>query len=215
MPTKKTSPLPEMIVPVYELMVTLSDLPIWRRVLVRGDMNLGVLHAIIQVAMGWTNSHLHQFIIKNKFYTDPLTCDDMFTDSENLDEEEAFLMVVAPKKNISFLYEYDFGDSWEHTITVEKIHKSDTPPKCVAECLEGSGACPPEDCGGIGGYLDLLEIIQDPSHKMYESMMEWLGGGFYPDAFDVAEVNKHLKKIKFPRMTENQLAKVLMQRYGY
>ncbi|HOC69903.1 MAG TPA: plasmid pRiA4b ORF-3 family protein [Candidatus Hydrogenedentes bacterium] len=215
MPTKKWSPPPEMTVPMYELMITLSDLPIWRRVLVRGDMNLGLLHAIIQVAMGWTNSHLHQFIIKNKFYTDLLTCDELDTDSENLDEEEAVLRVVAPKENTRFYYEYDFGDSWDHTITVEKIHKSTTPPKRVAECLDGSGACPPEDCGGIGGYADLLEIIQDPSHKEYEPIMVWLGGGFDPDAFDLATVNKYLRKVKYPRMTEDQLAKVLMERDGY
>jgi len=214
-PAKNSVPFPEMNVPMYELMITLSDLPVWRRILVRGDMNLGLLHAVIQVAMGWTNSHLHQFFIGEKCYTDLLTCDEMDSDSEYIDEEKTFLKRVAPRKNASILYEYDFGDSWVHTIMVEEIHTSSTPPKRAAECLDGSGACPPEDCGGIGGYVDLLEIIHEPGHKEYESMMEWLGGGFDPDAFDLTAVNKYLKKVKFPRMTETQLGKVLMERDGY
>lgn len=201
-------------VPMYELKVALSGSSVWRRILVRGDMNLGLLHAVIQVAMGWTNSHLHQFMIGSKRYTDPHTQDEGF-DEPDLNEEEAVLMEVVPRAKTSFIYEYDFGDSWEHRINVERIHQPGTAPKAVAECIEGACACPPEDCGGIGGYADLLEIIEDPSHEEHESMMEWVGGGFDPDAFDLHRVNKYLRKLKFPRTTENQLAKVLMERDGY
>lgn len=215
--TAKKSPrsLPAGSVPRYQLKVTLPGLPVWRRLLVRGDMSLGLLHAVIQVAMGWTNSHLHQFTIGKNRYSAPETFEDFGFGEPDLNEEKAVLMELAPRAKMKFVYEYDFGDSWEHCIAVEKILEPDTASKGVAECLDGACACPPEDCGGIGGYLDLLDIIKDPRHKEHESMMEWLGGGIDPDEFDIQKVNKYLKKLKFPRMTGEQLAKVLMERDGY
>ena len=202
-------------IPMYEMTVTLPDLPVWRKLLVRGDMNLGLLHAVLQVAMGWTNSHLHQFFIGTEIYTAFMPDLDPDFGESMLDEEEALLMDVVKSANTTFVYLYDFGDSWEHEIKVDKIHKSDTAPLAVAECLDGAYACPPEDCGGIGGYVDLLEIIKDPTHEEHEAMMEWLGGEFDPEAFGIKKVNNYLKKLKFPRVTELQLAKLLMARDGY
>lgn len=102
-----------------------------------------------------------------------------------------------------------------HVITVEKIFAPVISPKYFAECLGGEKACPPEDCGGPWGYKELLEIIQDPSHEEHEGMMEWLGGSFDPNAFDINKTNTYLHKIKWPRATEMQLARVLMARDGY
>ena len=138
-----------------------------------------------------------------------------FDESPDLDERKTTLMEAVPRVKAKFIYEYDFGDSWEHYVTVEKIIEADASHKGFAECLDGAFACPPEDCGGIWGYADLLEIIKDAKHKEYESMMEWLGGKFDPHAFDIKKVNKHLQKLKWPRTTENQLAKVLMGRDGF
>ena len=198
---------------MYQLKVTLPDLRVWRRLRVRGDVNLGLLHAVIQVAMGWTNSHLHQFTIGNKRYSDPRINSDMgFGEPPDLDEGKTALMEVAPREKAKFIYEYDFGDSWVHYVTVEKIHEPDAAHKGFAECLAGGYACPPEDCGGIGGYGNLLEIIKDSNHEEHESTMEWLGGKFDPNAFDIEKVNTYLQKLKWPRTTENQLAKVLMER---
>ena len=208
----RRSPLNENV-PMYQLKIKLPNLPVWRRLLVRGDVNIALLHAIIQVAMGWTNSHLHQFIIGKKSYSDPRTNDDIgFGETPDLDEGKVTLLEVAPRERTKFIYEYDFGDSWEHYITVEKIHEPDAAHKGPVECLDGSHACPPEDCGGIGGYMNLLEIIKNPEDEEYESMMEWLGGKFDPKAFDVNKVNTYLKKLKWPRTTEIQLANVLMAR---
>lgn len=198
--------------PMYEMTVTLSGLPVWRKILVRGDMHLGLLHAVLQVAMGWTNSHLHQFFIGADNYAACYPDLDWDVDESVLDEEEALLVEVVPRARTRFAYEYDFGDSWVHDIKVDKIHKSDTAPLAVAECVDGAYACPPEDCGGIGGYIDLLEIIKDPTHEEHEEMMEWLGGEFDPEAFDIKKVNNYLKKLKFPRITELQLGKILMAR---
>lgn len=203
---------------MYQLKVELPpiDPPIWRRLLVRGDMNLGLLHAVIQVAMGWTNSHLHQFFIGDERYTDPTFDKDITSDEEpDRNESEETLMNVAPRANVRFVYEYDFGDGWEHLVTVEKTLASDASFHGFAKCLDGARACPPEDCGGSWGYAELLEIIQKPKHKEYKSMMEWLGGKFDPEAFDIEKANKHLQKLKWPHTTMNQLTKVLMARDGY
>ena len=204
-------------VPLYQLKVELAYAkpPIWRRVLVRGDMTLALLHAVIQVAMGWTNSHLHQFKVGNVTYADPRLDDDMgFGMPDSGNENKALLMEVAPKAKARFVYEYDFGDSWEHRITVEKILDADTASSGFATCLDGKRACPPEDCGGMGGYENLLEIIRDPAHEDHDAMLEWIGGEFDPEAFDLDQVNTYLAKLKWPRMTEDQLAGVLMKRDG-
>ncbi len=203
--------------PIYQLRIELAgtEPPIWRRLLVRGDMNLGLLHAVIQVAMGWTNSHLHDFTIGNARYTDPQMDDDMGPNAAPArDEGKTTLIEAVPQEKAEFVYEYDYGDSWEHLITVEKTHGTDAMSKGSAKCLDGSRACPPEDCGGVGGYADLLEVIKNPKHEEHESMMEWLGGKFDPEAFDITKTNKYLRKLKWPRTTEEQLADVLMERDG-
>jgi hypothetical protein len=203
--------------PHYQLKVELAGIepPIWRRLLVRGDMNLGLLHAVIQVAMGWTNSHLHEFNIGNVRYSDPRINEEVAADETPYrDEDRTPLVKATPGEKAEFVYEYDFGDSWEHLVTVEKIHAPDAASKVFVECLEGNRACPPEDCGGIGGYADLLEAIKDPQHEEHESMMKWLGGSFDPEAFDIKKTNTRLRKLKWPQTTEEQLAAVLMERDG-
>ncbi len=201
---------------MYQLKLSLSGTPAWRRLLVREDMNIGLLHAVIQVAMGWTNSHLHLFFINNKLYTDPSTSDNMDIDGPpELDEGKSTLKEVAPREKTKFTYEYDFGDSWEHKVTVEKIHAPDGKRKHFAECIDGRGGCPPEDCGGVGGYAELLDIMKEPGHSEYESMKEWLGDRFDPEKLDIDHVNAHLRMLKWPRTSELGLAKVLMARDGF
>jgi hypothetical protein len=112
-------------------------------------------------------------------------------------------------------YEYDFGDSWNHQITVEKILTPDPAAATVALCLDGARACPPEDCGGPWGYDNLLKILRNPKHEEHESMKEWLGHPLDPEAFDAEKVNTCLRKLKWPRTTEGQLRKVLMARDNY
>jgi hypothetical protein len=185
---------------------------IWRRLQVPGDANLGWLHAVLQVAMGWTNSHMHQFIVGERLYSDPgFEIDD---DLSVLDENTTTVTEVAPRVKSSFVYEYDFGDSWEHRIIVEKILDPDPLAVRLAQCLDGARACPPDDCGGVFGYANLLEVIMDPKHEEYEDMMEWLGGKFDPETFDRDRTNRCLRKLKWPRTTVGQLAGVLMQRDG-
>ncbi len=174
---------------IYQIKITLmgSKPPIWRTVLVPCDIKLGALHGVIQMAMGWTESHLHQFIANKKFYGVP---DEDF-ELETEDETKYKLSQLLTKEKDSLIYEYDFGDSWEHKILLEKILPFDT-EIALPVCLKGKRACPPEDCGGIWGYEELLNTISDPKHPDYEEMMEWLGGEFDPEEFDLDEINEDL-----------------------
>ncbi len=214
---KKRLPPSAKPVPIYLLKVSLEGIKplIWRRLQVPGSANLGWLHAVIQVAMGWSNSHLHQFVLGERLYSDPSFELDEFEDDPHVfDENTTAIRDIAPRAKSAFVYEYDFGDSWEHRITVEKILHADPAAGRFAQCLDGGRACPPEDCGSVWGYADLLKIIRNPKHKEYESMMEWLDGEFDPEAFDRDKINKYLRKLKWPRPTVGQLASVLMQRDG-
>lgn len=178
---------------VYQLKVTLKNTrpPIWRRVLVPGNVSLEKLHDILQVVMGWEDYHLHQFIVGDTYYgtRDP---DAGIWGMEARSERAARLSQVAPAEKSKFTYEYDFGDSWYHDILVEKI----TPPEkgvSYPVCIKGKGACPPEDVGGIWGYYAFLEAIKDPSNPEHGDMLEWAGGSFDPEEFDLEGINQALK----------------------
>jgi hypothetical protein len=204
--------------PNYQLKVVLigSEPPIWRRLQVPGNAKLDWLHAALQVALGWTNSHLHQYRAGKDLYAAP--DDDFFVDPSGPEthEETAFtLQQIAPHENDTFIYEYDFGDCWEHQVTVEKILPPAAGLAKTAFCLDGARACPPEDCGGIWGYAELLKALKDRKHPEHKSMKEWLGGTHNAEAFDVEKTNRWLKKLKWPGVTEDQLRKILMGRDGY
>ena len=107
------------------------------------------------------------------------------------------LQQVVSRVKDKLIYEYDFGDSWEHELLVEKILPLEE-GKRYPVCLTGKRACPPEDCGGIWGYASLLEAIRDPEHPEHEEMVDWVGGEFDPEAFDLDEVNRELQNLTSP-----------------
>lgn len=183
-------------VPLYQLKMTLkwSNPAIWRRVVVRADMPLDRLHYVIQMAMGWTNSHLHQFMVGRVRYGKPEPQMGQFGD-DTLDEQRHTVADLAPAAKKKFLYEYDFGDGWVHEVVAEKILPPD-PGFKKPVCLAGENACPPEDCGGMPGYYNLLEILGDRKHPEYRDMKDWIGGKWDPAAFDLDAVNKALKRLK-------------------
>lgn len=204
--------------PIYQLQIVLlgSEPPIWRRMQVPGDARLDWLHAALQVALGWTNSHLHQFKVGADCYSDTRVHFAEFEgDPEILEARKFTLRQIAPRAQDAFGYEYDFGDSWEHEITVEKILPADAAAAKTALCLDGARACPPENCGGLGSYDTLLKILKNRKHPEHKCMKEWLGRAFDAAAFDVAKTNLWLRKLKWPRVTEAQLRKVLMGRDDY
>jgi len=154
---------------VFQLKITLNHikLSIWRRVLVDSEIKLPDLHKIIQTVMGWTNSHLHQFIIGNQYYS--LPNDESFYKVIDYRQVKLDSLSNTPKSN--FIYEYDFGDGWEHSIVIEKIlprEKNTYYPICI----DGKRSCPPEDCGGAFGYENLIKIINNPEHEEYDEMMK-------------------------------------------
>jgi len=199
-----------------QIVLTGSQPPIWRRVQVPGTANLGWFHAVLQVAMGWTNSHLHQFICGEHSYADAQAHLEQYEgDPPVLDESKFTLAELLHDAHEGLVYDYDFGDSWEHIVTLEKILPADASTSGIAVCLAGSRACPPEDCGGIGGYEQLLRALRNRKHPEHKSMKEWLGRPFDPESFNVAIANHWLRKLKWPRVTESQLRRVLMARDGY
>ncbi|MDQ7784265.1 MAG: plasmid pRiA4b ORF-3 family protein [Desulfomonilaceae bacterium] len=174
---------------VFQLKVTLRGIrpPIWRRIQVTGDTTLHQLHRILQTTMGWYGGHLHEFDVFGTPYGDPA----MLEDGVVLDEKKVRLDRLVSEEKERFHYLYDFGDSWEHEILVEKIippEKGTTYPVC----LTGKRACPPEDCGGPWGYEELLEALKDPSHEDHEEMQEWVDEDFDPNRFDAEEINRRL-----------------------
>ena len=181
---------------VYQFKVTLMDShpPIWRRIQIE-DCTLDELHEHIQTAMGWTNSHLHRFDVRGKRYGDPELLDDGFGDLDIEDSTITMLSEIVPKtgKRFRFVYEYDFGDGWQHEVLFEGCPQAVKGSK-FPMCLEGERACPPEDCGGVGGYEYFLEVIADPEHEDHDDMVEWIGGKFDPETFDPAKATKEMKQ---------------------
>lgn len=177
---------------VFQLKVTLrgSKPPIWRRIQVIDGTTLGELHDILQVAMGWEDCHLHQFTIDRVNYGEPSPEDF----EEVIDEARTPLNHVIRGARKKFLYEYDFGDSWHHDIVVEKILPVADDGRYPV-CLAGACACPPEDCGGIWGFYEKLEVIKDPTDPDHEEMVSWMGDSFDPDLFDLDAVNKRLARM--------------------
>jgi hypothetical protein len=177
---------------IYQIRVDLNGTkpPIWRRILVPGDVTLRSLHNILQAAMGWTNSHLHEFPIEGASYGRP----DPDYDDEMRDDRRVRLSQIAPAQGSKLRYVYDFGDGWLHTLAVEKILPPE-PGQQYPVCIAGKRACPPEDVGGIGGYAYFLEAVQDPTHPEHDSYLEWVGGPFDPEAFDLEQVNRRLRRM--------------------
>jgi hypothetical protein len=180
---------------VYQFKITLleSHPPIWRRIQAQ-DCTLDKLHEHIQTAMGWTNSHLHHFRIGEQLYGDPDLMQENFEDMEYQDSTTAKISDLLPKigRRFRFQYEYDFGDSWHHEVLFEGVVRAD-PKVRYPLCLEGERACPPEDCGGVWGYPDFVEAIQNPDHERHEELLEWVGGSFDPEEFDSTEATRAMR----------------------
>lgn len=154
------------------------------------DLSLGQFHTVLQISMGWTDSHLHQFISDGVFYG--MSDDELDFEMEETEDENKYkISQLLRKEKDSIVYEYDFGDGWEHKVTLEKILPYDSKME-LPKCIKGKRACPPEDCGGIWGYYHLLEVISDSENPEHEEMLGWLGGGFDPEALDLEEINAML-----------------------
>jgi hypothetical protein len=157
---------------------------IWRTLRVPADVTLDTLHAALQVAFGWKDYHLHAFQVGDVTFTIPDAEDELFA----VDERGAPLGAIATV-GTTFVYRYDFGDDWEHEITVAGV---ETERGALIACTGGARACPPEDCGGPPGYQDLIAALADRHHPEHAEMKRWAGSRFDPEKLDLGPINKKL-----------------------
>jgi hypothetical protein len=150
------------------------------------------LHGILQGAFGWDSSHLHEFLIGRR-RIGPGEHDGFGEPPE--DECDVIVAQIAPRKQSHFLYFYDFGDSWEHEVRVEGVSPP-TDGQKYPRCTDGARACPPEDCGGIPGYENLIEAVADPQHPDHQELLEWLGVPFDPGLFDLRAANARVQRLR-------------------
>lgn len=180
---------------MIQLHIELLDLQpkVWRRILVPASITLIKLHQVIQIVMGWEDSHLHQFLINQKRYQ--ILYPDWDMDEKILSEKRVRLE-TALQGSPSMLYIYDFGDHWRHEIKVEPLAEKYQDTKAPA-CVDGQNACPPDDCGGTSGYEHFLEIMADPTDSEYQENLRWLGvDSWDATAFDIIAINKKLDRLR-------------------
>ena len=182
---------------VIQLRISLLDHTptIWRQLLVPGEIKLSKLHSIFQAAMGWEGYHLHQFQIGGRSYGEPdEDIEDEDIEDEDIDEDSVHFseLVEAPMR---FSYWYDFGDNWRHEVVIESI---EAVPQILkfAICVDGQRACPPEDCGGIGGFEEFLEAVSNPNHEEHLDYLQWIGHPFDPEEFSLAVTNAALQRVR-------------------
>lgn len=152
--------------------------------MVPASIMLDRLHDVIQIVMGWTDGHLHEFTIGNKRYTE---CSQ--SKEDGLVAGGYRLGDLIKQKGRTFRYLYDFGDSWEHELVIEESHFLNPELRTELACLDGERACPPENVGGVPGYYEFCKALTDPEHEEHESFKEWSGGDYDCEWFDSETVN--------------------------
>jgi hypothetical protein len=179
----------------WQLKIELLDVvpTVWRRLIVPETIKLPKLHLIFQAALGWTNSHLHEFVIGGVRYSEPDP--DFDEELQHVDERKVVLQKALGMDARCFDYVYDFGDDWHHVVLVEDQHIDVKRPLSI-RCDDGANASPPEDAGGALRYAELLAAIADPTHEEHDALREWSGGQFDPRHFDLEATNRALAKIR-------------------
>ena len=191
---------------VFQFKISLQEIEplIWRRIQISDLCTFWSLHVVIQDALGWQDYHLHEFTV-----IDPLDSSTIkigIPSDEDPDEYRPLAgweLKVAPflEKNSTMLYEYDFGDSWQHTIKFEgKFDKE--PGNKYPICLGGQRSCPPEDVGGSHGYAMFLKSIKDKKHPEHKNNLRWIGGRFDPEHFNIAEIKFSNPSYRLNRMMD-------------
>ena len=183
---------------VYVVKVSLlgTSPPVWRRILVPRDITLQHLHRTLQTVMGWTNSHLHQFVVQRQRISNPRSRVGTKIANENRTTLGELIWAVGAR----LLYEYDFGDGWQHELLLEEVLVGDESFQQI--CDAGTQCCPPEDCGGPQGFAELLQALQDANNPSHEEVCEWLGD-YVPESFSADEINRRLRRRK--KLTRQKL----------
>lgn len=173
----------------FKITLTGSSPSIWRRFWIESNLKFYDLHLVIQVVMGWTNSHLYQFIYeRHSFIGNP----ELLESDDAADDKETSLQAIFDSPGTTMVYEYDFGDGWKHDLELETIVEK-KPSQQYPFCLEGELNCPPEDCGGIPGFYEMMKVLKNKRHPEHKETKEWLGDLYDPKSFDLKAVNENLK----------------------
>jgi len=178
---------------IARLKVTLDDVgpAVVRRIEVPFRLRLDRLHAVLQAALGWSNSHFWEFRAGDVGWGIP---DRQWGDGPQ-DASKATLRGVIEDTGAKRLtYLYDYGDGWEHTIRIEHIGAA-LPGEHYPRLIDARGRCPPEDIGGPPGYAEFLEALADPNHDRHAELKEWYDGDFDPNAVDVPAIQRHLSAL--------------------
>ena len=155
------------------------------------DLTLARLHNVLQVAMGWHDSHLHEFSAGERRFGQP-DPDGQLMGGAAVESERTAQLSDLLGTGSNVIYTYDFGDSWEHSIVLEKRLPAD-PNTTYPICTDGKLACPPEDCGGVPGFYDLLEALADPKHEQHKEMLDWIGKDLIPKPFRLTRSTRCLR----------------------
>lgn len=180
---------------IYRIYVSLLEIepPIWRRIELSSMTTLKQLHRILQIAMGWSNYHLHEYIADGRRYCTPDPAYDKPGDVVR--ESGVRVAAVLPQTGRELLYIYDFGDYWQHVVRLEAVFPAE-PAIRYPRVVDGARSCPPEDCGGSGGYAALLEVLLDPTHEDFEEMRQWAGPPFNAEVFSLKAANELLHRLR-------------------
>ena len=207
---KKRAAKPKL---VHQFLVVLSGTNplVWRRIQVPEKYSFWDLHVAIQDAMGWLDYHLHEFRLldatEQQVVSIGIPTDDDPEDRPVVPGWQVPLSKFFDQRNWHAppaIYAYDFGDDWQHAL-VHEGHESADDGRKYPRCIAGERRCPPEDCGGVHGYQEFLQVIADPDHEEHESMLEWVGGGFDPKAFDPAAVKFDDPRKRWKKAFERRL----------
>jgi hypothetical protein len=195
--TLKAEPTPAVVIPeprLFQLKISLAEIEpeIWRRLHVPATITLAGLHDVIQTAFAWWDYHLHQYIIDGRHYGTP---DAEFEEElpPTIDERIVMLRDLVDAKEI--VYQYDFGDSWEHRIEMESVAVAADPAVAYPVCVGGARSAPHEDCGGVGGYNELVAALRDKKHPEHRALRGWAGRSYDPEKFDLAAANRAIAKL--------------------
>ncbi len=179
---------------IYRFKISLRNTkpPIWRRIETH-DVTIEQLHGLIQTAMGWANSHMHEFDVGGSRYLHPMFLQDEFED--NGAESYANLTIkdwiAQYGETLRMKYMYDFGDGWQHDVVLEGGFPAE-PGTDYPRCIAGKLACPPEDVGGVVGYYDFVAAITNPKHEQHKELLEW-SGPHDPNSFDPAKATEAMQ----------------------
>lgn len=191
---------------VFQFKISLQEIEplIWRRIQISDLCTFWSLHVAIQDALGWQDCHLHEFTVIDPLNSATIKIGIPFDDDPDEYRPLAgWELKVAPflKNNMTMLYEYDFGDNWQHTIEFEgKFDKE--PGTKYPVCLDGARHCPPEDVGSSCGYAMFLESIKDKKHPEHKANLRWIGGKFDPEHFSIDEIKFDNPSYRLNRMLE-------------